>query len=64
MTGECRAPEYFPLVRSCHARETPVWLCDIAVPPEQVVRGPLPNPTRGLLYPGIPTLRHIDFKVS
>ncbi|XP_077287870.1 5'-3' exoribonuclease pacman [Arctopsyche grandis] len=62
--GMCQAPAYFPAIHECHSIELPMWNKDIMLDPSKVIRGALPNKYRNAFFPGVPTLKHIDFKLS
>lgn len=62
--GEVYAPAYFPPIMESHALEVPVSLAEIVIPVDEVVRELLPNPYINTFFPGIPTLKHLEFTVS
>lgn len=62
-TGVAIAPEYFPAIMDCHATEQKVWRAELDVPEDQLKRGMLPNANRHMLYPGFPTMRHLQYTV-
>lgn len=61
--GVAIAPDYFPSIADNHAIEVRVWRSELDVPEAQLKRGMLPNANRDLLYPGFPTMRHLNYTV-
>lgn len=44
--------------------EKPFWSGDILVSPEKTVCVELPNAARHVFFPGFPTMKHLNYKVS
>ncbi|CAK1552844.1 unnamed protein product [Leptosia nina] len=62
--GPTSAPDYFPLIQSCHATEQTIWRAELEVSAEQLKRGMLPNAQSDLLFPGFPTMRHLKYETE
>lgn len=59
--GEYKAPEYFPTITSNHANQELVYLEDIRVPKEKLIKGAYPGVILDVYYPGFPTLKHLRY---
>lgn len=62
--GSYEAPEYFPPVKVNHAHYQPLTVEEIRVSPEKLVKGLYPGISMFVYYPGFPTMRHLNYRVS
>lgn len=61
-----QAPGIYSLkpLYNVYCTEKPFWSKDIMVAPERTVCVELPNAARSVFFPGFPTMKHLDYKVS
>ncbi|XP_075211430.1 5'-3' exoribonuclease pacman isoform X2 [Lycorma delicatula] len=59
--GVCEAPEYFPTLSKCYAKEEHVNREDIVVEVSKLVKGLCPGVKLDVFFPGFPTFKHLKF---
>lgn len=59
--GEYKAPAYFATITNNHAEVEFVYLKDIQVPREKLVKGAYPGVKFDVYYPGFPTMKHLKY---
>lgn len=62
--GSYSAPDYFPPVPSVHAKSTNVYIEDIRIAQDNLIKGVYPGVDMGIYYPGFPTMKHLRYTVS
>lgn len=62
--GIYTAPEYYPPVKSNHAKLQPLTIEEIRIPQEQLLKGLYPGINLDTFYPGFPTMKHLKYIVS
>lgn len=60
--GVYEAPSYFQPVNPNRAKCTPVYIEDIRVPKEKLVKGAYPGAKFDVFFPGFPTMKHLQYK--
>lgn len=59
--GEYKAPTHFNTITNNHAEFELVYLKDIQVPREKLIKGAYPGVKFDVYYPGFPTMKHLKY---